>query len=139
MILSATLKCDGEDGDDVLYVDPRFGGQSFLSGPVLVKKSALPDPPPALLRVEVWWHQPSAQQSDIEAEINEAAGQASFASGDRVQVVKSRTSGVQNPPEWLKQHLGKTGHVLWLTPGGANVDLDGEVVWFSFEELEKTV
>jgi hypothetical protein len=54
-----------------------------------------------------------------------------------VKIVKSRVSGVKNPPVWLEQHLGKTGVVLWTTGDGADVDLGGEAVWFAFDELER--
>jgi hypothetical protein len=54
-----------------------------------------------------------------------------------VRVIKSRTAGVKSPPEWLGQHLGKSGVVLWVTLGGANVDFGSEAVWFSYDELEK--
>jgi hypothetical protein len=142
MTLSATLKKDSEDGGVVRYVDSYGGTHAFLSNGITIKASDLPDPPPALLRVSLDWYQaPRAQTAPpkhIEGALR-AAGVEKIAPGDVVMVIKSRMSGVQNPPEWLQQHLGKTGTVAWVTLGGANVDLGDETVWFGYDELEKVV
>jgi hypothetical protein len=147
MVLSATLKRDAIDDVAVQYVDSFGGEHSFLAGPVLVKRSALPDPPPTLLRLEFSWYQ-AAKVAVAPGPEEGAAGQGKnapghepsvlrqFAQGDRVRIVKNRNSGVRNPSEWLEQYLGRTGAVLWVTATGANVDLDGEAVWFSFDEFD---
>jgi hypothetical protein len=139
MILSATLKKDDVEGDLVRYVDSFGGKDSFLSGAMVIKASDLPDPPPALLRVSLAWYQaPRAHaEADHEGGNSPTEGPAHrISQGDVVKVIKSRTSGVENPAEWLQQHLSKTGVVLWVTAGGASVDLSGEAVWFAYDELE---
>jgi hypothetical protein len=136
MILSATLKRERVDGEIVRYIDSYGGEHSFLSEPLIVKTSDLPDPPPALLRVELSWYQAPRAAGGVAAGPG-VAGPATIAQGDVVRVIKSRTAGVRNPPQWLQQHMGKTGTVLWVTIGGASVDISGEAVWFSYDELEK--
>jgi hypothetical protein len=136
MILSATLKRATVDGGTARYIDSYGGEHSFLSEALVVKTTDLPDPPPALLRVELSWY----QEPRVVAEAGagpERTGYPLVAQGDVVRVIKSRTTGVRNPPEWLEQHIGKTGVVLWVTLGGANVEMGGEAVWFSYDELEK--
>ena len=142
MILSATLKKDSANGDVVRYVDSFGGKHSFLSVPVEIKASDLPDPPPLLLRISLdWYQEPRSQAAPVfEADRGRAQTQPrTLAPGDLVTVVKSRVSGVQSPPEWLEQHLGRTGAVAWVTLGGANVDLGDETVWFSYDELERAL
>jgi hypothetical protein len=141
MILSATLKRESIDGDAVRYVDSYGGDHSFLSGAVVLKASDLPDPPPALLRVDLSWYQAPRDRAETgtgetSAQVSSHVGRDSIGQGDRVTVIKSRISGVQNPPEWLEQHLGRSGVVLWITAGGANVDLGDDTVWFAYDELE---
>jgi hypothetical protein len=139
MILSATLKRDSAEGDLVQYVDSFGDKDSFLSGAIVLRASDLPDPPPALLRVSLAWYQAPRVQADAGREggsPHTEGGAHKVSQGDLVKVIKSRTSGVENPAEWLEQHLGKTGVVLWVTAGGASVDLSGEAVWFAYDELE---
>jgi hypothetical protein len=146
MILSATLKRDAVDDAAVRYVDSFGGKHSFLAGPVSVKRADLPDPPPTLLRVEFSWYQAAkvvvpGDEERVAGQGQDAAGhesgeQRQVAQGDRVKIVKNRKAGVRNPSEWLEQYVGRTGVVLWATATGANVDLDGEAVWFSFDELD---
>jgi hypothetical protein len=140
MILSATLKRESIDGEDVRYVDSYGGDDSFLSQAVVLRASDLPDPPPALLRVDLSWYQTPRERSETSTAqaIGQLTNHRRIGPGDRVIVIKSRISGVQNPPEWLEQHLGRAGVVLWITPGGANVDLGDETVWFAYDELEAT-
>lgn len=140
MILAATLKRVGIDGESATYVDSYGGKDSFLSGPVAVRTSDLPDPPPALLRVSLSWYQaPLVQEGNGAAEegmqATTAAGRQRIAPGDRVKVIKSRIAGVRNPAEWLEQYLGQAGAVLWVSPDGATVNLAGGAVWFAYDEL----
>jgi hypothetical protein len=142
MILSATLKKDCANGDVVRYVDSFGGKHSFLSLPVEIKACDLPDPPPALLRISLDWYQEPRSQAAPMFGADRGSAKAPLRTvepGDMVTVVKSRVSGVQSPPEWLEQHLGRTGAVAWVTPGGANVDLGDETVWFSYDELERAL
>ncbi len=141
MSLSATLKRDSADGATVRYVDSYGGRDAFLADAVVIRASDLPDPPPALLHVSLSWYQAPAGVGARSSEANGASpstgtGHRNLEQGDRVKIVKSRVSGVESPPVWLEQHLGKTGIVLWTTAGGANVDLDGGAVWFAYDELE---
>jgi hypothetical protein len=140
MSLSATLKIESADQDTVRYVDSYGGGDAFLAGSVAIKASDLPDPPPALLRISFAWYQApaTAGTGSAGAEATPARGHAKskkIAQGDRVQVVKSKVSGVKSPPEWLEQYVGRTGIVLWTTADGAMVDLNADTAWFSYEEL----
>jgi hypothetical protein len=140
MILAATLKRESIDGENVRYVDSYGGKDSFLSGPVVVRASDLPDPPPALLRVSLSWYQaPRAEDGDGPGEEgtleSTAAGRRRIAQGDRVKVIKSRIAGVRNPAQWLDQYLGEAGVVLWVTPDGATVNLGDGAVWFAYDEL----
>jgi hypothetical protein len=142
MILSATLKKDSADQATVRYVDSYGGRDAFLAGAFVVRASDLPDPPPALLHVSVSWYQAPGRAGTPNAGAESAlaangSGHRKIEHGDRVKIIKSKVSGVENPPEWLEQHLGKTGLVLWMTAGGANVDLDGCAVWFAYDELER--
>jgi hypothetical protein len=141
MSLSATLKRDSADGTTVRYVDSYGGRDAFLAEAVVLRASDLPDPPPALLRITLSWYQAPAG-ADVQSAglAGEPAGagikHSNVQQGDRVEIVKSKVSGVKNPPVWLEQHLGKTGVVLWTTADGANVDLGGEAVWFAYDELK---
>ena len=141
MILSATLKMESVDGAAVRYVDSYGGKHSFLSEAIVIKAADLPDPPPALLRVSLSWYQaPRAVEGQGTGEDRTPAATVAkpkrIAQGDRVEVIKSRVSGVKNPPEWLEQYVGRTGIVLWTTTDGAMVDLKTDTAWFSYEELE---
>lgn len=131
MSLSATLKMASVDQGAVYYVDSFGGAHAFLAGPIMVQASDLPDPPPALLRVSLSWYQEPRPQTGAQ----EPAKGRKIAQGDHVSVVKSRVSGVKNPPEWLEQYVGRTGIVLWTTADGAMVDLGSDTTWFAYEEL----
>jgi hypothetical protein len=141
MILSATLKRESADGETVHYVDSYGGKHAFLSEAIVIRASDLPDPPPALLRVSLSWYQAPRAQDDgsgtgEESILAAGAGRQGIAQGDRVEVIKSRVSGVKNPPEWLEQYVGRIGIVLWTTTDGAMVDLKTDTAWFSYEELQ---
>jgi hypothetical protein len=144
MILSATLKRDSADGATVRYVDSYGGKHSFLSEAIVIRAADLPDPPPALLRVSLSWYQaPRTMEGQGTGEerapvVATKAAQPRVAQGDCVKVIKSRKSGVRNPAEWLQQYMGQTGVVLWVTPDGASVSLEGGAVWFSYDELERS-
>jgi hypothetical protein len=138
-----------ESGDaaTVRYSDLRGGAGGLLAEAVVLKASALPDPPPDEIRVTVDWVEAAAgpgrragQSGTAPADTGEPASPRSrprkVAQGERVEVVKSRVSGVKSPPEWLEQYVGRTGIVLWTTADGAMVDLDADTTWFSYAELE---
>jgi hypothetical protein len=140
MSLSATLKMQSVDQGTVRYVDSFGGTDAFLAGPVVVRASDLPDSPPALLHISLSWYQaPVAERAGTAgAERVPASAHTKtrkIGQGDRVEVVKSRVSGVKNPPEWLEQYVGRTGIVLWTTADGAMVDLGADTTWFSYDEL----
>ncbi len=142
MSLSATLKRESADGVTVRYVDSYGGRDAFLADAVLIRATDLPNPPPALLHISLSWYQaPSGADAGSAGEkgASSSAGTAlrHVDQGDIVKIIKSKVSGVRNPPVWLEQHLGKTGIVLWTTAGGANVDLGGRAVWFAYDELEQ--
>ena len=118
-----------------------------LPRPSSLKASDLPDPPPDELRVTCRLGRGGSRTraagsaaADRGAESGAPAGAHArprkIAQGDRVEVIKSRVSGVKNPPEWLEQYVGRTGVVLWTTADGAMVDLGADAIWFSYEELE---
>jgi hypothetical protein len=139
VVLSATLKMKSFDGEVAHYVDTFGGRHAFLAEAIAVRASDLPHPPPALLRVSLDWYQTPRSRPAEKVENGgqmRAAAAPTLGPGDMVKVVKSRISGVESPAERLEQHLGKIGMVRWVTAGGANVDLSGEVVWFAYEELE---
>jgi hypothetical protein len=139
MSLSATLKMESTDQDGVRYVDSYGGRDAFLAGPLVIRASDLPDPPPALLRIALTWYQAPITQGagTAGAEVGRAhAKPRNIAQGDRVKVIKSRLSGVKNLPEQLEQYIGRSGIVLWTTADGAMVNFKTDTAWFSYEELE---
>ena len=139
MSLSVTLKMESADPDEVRYVDSFGGRDAFLAGPVVIRASDLPDPPPALLHIALTWYQAPVTAGAGSAGAKDGKTHAKprkIAQGDRVEVIKSRVSGVKHPPEWLGQYVGRSGIVLWTTADGAMVDLKTDTTWFSYEELE---
>jgi hypothetical protein len=141
MSLSATLKMASVDQGTVYYVDSFGGAHAFLAGPVAISASDLPDPPPLLLHVSLSWYQAPVTEGAGGAGPERAAPRPAakgrkIAAADRVEVVKSRVSGVKNPPEWLEQYVGRSGIVLWTTADGAMVDLGSDTTWFAYEELQ---
>lgn len=138
-------KGDGREDATVRYSEGDTGG--LLAQAVALKASALPDPPPEEIHVTFDWVEvaagsepqavlPRTASADIGAPVIAHTRPKKVAQGGRVEVVKSRVSGVKNPPEWLEQYVGRTGVVLWTTADGAMVDLDTDITWFSYEELE---
>jgi hypothetical protein len=132
----------GGDEATVRYTETERGSGGLLADAVTFRAAVLPDPPPATIRVTFDWIQTRTTEHRTAAERvvpgppSQGPVAGGFKPGAMVKVVKSRVSGVKNPPEWLEQHLGKIGVVLWTTAGGANVDLGGEAVWFAYDELE---
>ena len=140
MSLSATLKMASVDQGTVYYVDSFGGAHAFLAGPVAIRASDLPDPPPQLLHISLSWYRSPVTEGagGVVAErvvAKPVAKGRKIAAGDRVEVVKSRVSGVKNPPEWLEQYVGRSGVVLWITADGAMVDLGSDTAWFAYQEL----
>ncbi len=128
----------GYGGNTVRYVliDAESGLETDAAE---LKASALPDPPPEFINMCAEWEDERQAEGGApeEAPILAPAQVAtpSIRAGSRVEVIKSRVSGVRNPPTWLEEYLGRTGVVLWTTADGAMVDLGHDVTWFSYSEL----
>jgi hypothetical protein len=140
----ATFRRQSENGDAVAYVEQRKGEGPFVSHMLYLRKSALPDPPPETVTVtvdltaaRVSLVQPTSRATPPTRSVVPTLVRPVVKPGDRVTVVKDRTSGVRDPRELIHQYLGRTGVVLRVTGEGAIIELGGEGVWFSYDELEK--
>ena len=132
-------KPDAPDGSAVTYTYVGEGAGGHSADAVVLRASMLPDPPPDVIYLTVDWPRPEVVGHAGEAEraaVVTATAHKKLAQGDRVEVVKSRVSGVKSPPEWLEQYVGRSGVVLWTTADGAMVDLEADHTWFSYEELK---
>ena len=136
-----TLIKESEDELIVRYAEKDAGDDPLLAAGLVLRRSALPDPPPSLLRATLRWEEGVAASDTALA----AGGYVSLESvgswrdevkpGDRQTIIKSRGASVKSPPEWLEQYVGKTGVVLWTTADGAMLDIGGKASWFSYQEL----
>ena len=152
MSYSVTMKRQGRDTGQagheatVRYADVRGGTGGLLAQAVVLRASALPDPPPDEIHITVDWAEVAARpgrrqrgcgpRRPIRARRWARApggGSPKRATASRWSRAEYRAS--KNPPEWLEQFVGRTGIVLWTTADGAMLDLDGETAWFSYEEL----
>ncbi len=128
----------GDDRITVRYalIDAESG---LVTDALELKASVLPDPPPELISVSIEWADDRPAEGGAPPERSVAApnpvAAASIRVGSRVEVIKSRISGVRNPPTWLEEYVGRTGIVLWTTADGAMVDLGQDITWFSYSEL----
>ncbi len=141
VILSAILKKQSADASEVRYVGSYPRAHSFLVSEIVIKSADLPDPPPDSLHLSLSWSTPQVTMAETkpgrEVQQSQAGAERGVIRGGvRVKVRTSRLSTVKSPPERPEQHIDKIGTVLWTTPTGANVDLDGETVWFGYDELE---
>jgi hypothetical protein len=138
--LSVSLKKDAEDESTIHYSGDGLTGNLLLAGGLALKRSALPEPPPVHITATLRWelHTPIAQTAPATPGPARVVTPwpAAVKPGDLLTVIKSQSSGVKSPPEWLDQYVGRTGRVLWTTPDGAMLDLDGKASWFSFQELQ---
>lgn len=143
MVLSAKLEREGEDAETVLY-GARPGDQpTFITEPVRLLKTLLPDPPPAAIRVSFEWSPPTLVKPVVPAvsqtsspAVAATPGRAPLRQGDKAKVVVNRRSTVKGPPEKVEQYLGRTGKVVWTTRDGALVEFEKGTTWFSYDELE---
>ena len=142
MNVAITLVKESEDELIVRYAEKNTRGNPLLSNGLVLRRSALPDPPPALVHATLVWEQDAAATDAGRTSARHASPQVvspwqdEVKAGDHLTIVKSRSAGVRSPPEWLEQYVGRTGIVLWTTTDGAMVDLKTDTAWFSYEELE---
>ena len=137
MSISVRLSLLGEAHGRTHYVEEPAGENPLVLGTLSLEDKMLPRPAPAVIEVTVEFVR--------EAEPPAPAAETPFfippppealKTGDKVTIIKDRTSGIRYPPEWLEQYLGRTGRILWTTPGGAMVKLDKGATWFPYTELE---
>lgn len=139
MTLITTLTLIHQNDDSAYYAEGPNEDRYPLVGTVTVQKWALPQPTPTALRVALEpfeAEQPSAASRLTEATRHIRETEAVLRQGATVTVVKNRSAGIHQPPEWLVQYLGRKGTVLWTTAGGAMVQLDDQATWFPYAELD---
>jgi hypothetical protein len=138
MTLTTTLTLIHETEDSAHYAE-RSGQDSYpLLGTISLQKRALPTPTPAEIRVTLEPTEPEQQprprpSAELARRLLEAEG--IIEEGSIVTIVKNRLAGMNQPPEWLEEYLGRKGTVLWTAAGGAMVKLGGEATWFPYAEL----
>jgi hypothetical protein len=143
MNVALTLVKESEEELTVGYAEMDTGENPLLAEGLVLRRSALPDPPPQLMHILLRWEQDATASGTIpaEAEYPLPRGATSWRDevkvGDHLTVIKSRSAGVKSPPEWLEQYVGRTGVVLWTTADGAMLDIDGKASWFSYQELKR--
>jgi hypothetical protein len=138
MTLVTTLTLIHETEDSAHYAERPGDDRYPLLGTVSVQKWALPKPIPSTIRLTL-----EAYQAERPPQSPPAVGAAAqiglddgvLRKGMTVRIVKNRTGGIHQPPEWLEQYLGREGIVLWTTAGGAMVKLENEATWFPYAEL----
>ena len=142
MRISFTVHSESENGDTVRYVGDSATPYSILVKEMILKASALPVPAPKVMEVTLDWQEPAkVPQAGLDAgklvhgHLAGAVRQEAKP-GVHVRIVKSRVSGVQSPPDWLAQYVGKIGVVMWTSPDGAMLEIEGVPAWFSYYELE---
>jgi hypothetical protein len=139
MFLTLAFTFEEEDGDCARYVEQVEPGKPPAIGTISVRKSALCEPLPSVLRMTLSFQECGrlpAERPDMTPSRAMAVNQRNLSVGDRVTVVKNRLASVGSPPEWLGQYLGKSGAVLWTTTLGAMVGLPDGATWFPYAELE---
>ncbi len=138
MTLVTTLTLVHETEDSAHYAESPGGDRYPLLGTVSVQKWALPKPTPSTIRLTLEAYEterPSPSRSGTGAASRVGLEDAVLRKGATVKIVKNRTAGIHQPPEWLEQYLGREGTVLWTTAGGAMVKLEKEATWFPYAEL----
>lgn len=139
MTLVTTLTLIHETEDSAHYAESPGEDRYPLLGTVSVQKWALPRPTPSSIRLTLESYEakrPSKSQLSADTAHLDDQGEDVLRKGAAVTIVKNRTAGLHQPPEWLEQYLGRQGTVLWTTAGGAMVKLDKEATWFPYAELK---
>jgi hypothetical protein len=138
MTLITTLALIHETAESAHYAEGPGEDRYPLLGTVSVQKWALPTPTPTAIRLTLESYD-AAQPAPPAPRARETARgpgvETDLRKGAAVTIVKNRTAGIHQPPEWLDQYLGRKGTVLWTTAGGAMVKLDSEATWFPYAEL----
>jgi hypothetical protein len=140
MTLITTLTLVHENEESAYYAEtPGKEKHHPLLGAVTVQKWALSHPTPTAIRLTIETYeaeQPTALRhlTVVTPPTDDAEGV--LRQGAHVTVVKNRMAGINQPPEWLGQYLGRKGTVLWTTAGGAMVKLDDQATWFPYAELK---
>jgi hypothetical protein len=139
MFLTLAFTLEEEDEEHGRYVEQAEPGKPPAIGTISVRKSALCEPLPSVLRMTLSFQEcgqlPEARP-DMTPSRAKTVDRRNLSAGDKVTVVKNRLASVGSPPEWLGQYLGKSGPVLWTTTLGAMVDLPDGATWFPYAELE---
>ena len=139
MTLITTLTLIHETEGSAYYAEIPSQGRCTVLGPVTVQKWALPQPTPTAVRVSIEPYvaeHPAKPDRTSAASLSEHEAESLLKEGAAVTIVKNRTAGIHQPPEWLEQYLGRKGTVLWTTAGGAMVKLDRQATWFPYAELQ---
>jgi hypothetical protein len=129
-----------EDEKTATYEEQVETGKAPVIGTISFKKSSLSTPLPPIVRIVLSYHEARptpAEPRSFTTAFDVDLEEKTLGVGDRVTIVKNRHATVTSPPEWLEQHLGKTGAVLWTTTSGAMVDLFGAATWFPYAELKR--
>jgi hypothetical protein len=138
MTLVTTLTLIHETEDSAHYAESPGEDRYPLLGTVSVQKWALPKPTPSTIRLTLEGYEaerPSLSPHAAGTATQIDLGDDVLRKGAAVKIVKNRTAGIHQPPEWLEQYLGREGTVLWTTAGGAMVKLEKEATWFPYAEL----
>jgi hypothetical protein len=137
MSLKVNLSLLGEADGRVHYLEEPVGENPPVLGTLSFDSGALPHPAPALIEVTVEFGGAERTTTASETIRFVPPPPEVLKVGDKVTIVKDRTSGIRYPPEWLEQYLGRTGRILWTTAGGAMVKLEKGATWFPYTELER--
>lgn len=127
-----------ETDDTAYYAEASGKAGPLLLGAVGVQKGALLMPAPSEIRVtlepEALEQHPGPRPSaHLARRLLDTEG--IIEAGSSVTIVKNQLAGMNQPPEWLEEYLGRKGTVLWTAAGGAMVRLDKEATWFPYAEL----
>ena len=136
--LKVNLYLLGEADGRTHYAEEPVGDHEPVLGTLSVESAALPQPAPPVIEVSVRYREASLTTMPVDLSRFVPPPREALKPGDKVTIVKDRTSGIRNPPEWLEQYLGRTGRILWTTAGGAMVKLDKGATWFPYTELERS-
>jgi hypothetical protein len=138
MTLICNLTLVHETTESAYYAESPAKEGAVLLGALTVQKWALPQPTPTDLRLtlETYEAEKPTREEVTAKKRRLFESETLFQEGATVVIVKNRTAGIHQPPEWLEQYLGREGTILWTTAGGAMVQLDRQATWFPYAELE---
>ena len=139
MFLTLAFTFEEEDEDHGRYVEQAEPGKPPAIGTISVRKSALCESLPPVLRMTLSFREYGrlpAERPDMTPSLARTVDRRNLSVGDKVTVIKNRLASVTSPPEWLGQYLGKSGIALWTTTLGAMVELPDGATWFPYAELE---